>query len=153
MRIGEVAAAARVNVQTLRYYERVGLLPEPARRSSGYRDYDTGTVRRVRFIKRAQELGFTLAEVTDLLALREQSETACEQVEVRASAALERIVEKVRDLERMRSALSEYVSSCRRGRPVAECPLLKTLDRSLEESNASPRTRLRGSTRSRTRQR
>jgi Hg(II)-responsive transcriptional regulator len=132
MRIGEVATAAAVNIQTLRYYERVGLLPAPARHSSGYRAYDGGTVRRVRFIKRAQELGFTLNEIADLLAFREQSETACEQVEARASATLERIDAKLRDLQNMRTALSEYVTTCRRRRPVAECPLLRALDHPAE---------------------
>ena len=70
MRIGEVAAEAAVNIQTLRYYERVGLLPAPDRHPSGYRSYARDAVRRVRFIKRAQELGFTLAEIGELLALR-----------------------------------------------------------------------------------
>jgi Hg(II)-responsive transcriptional regulator len=133
MRIGEVAAQAAVNVQTLRYYERVGLLPSPARRASGYRAYDPHTVRRVRFIKRAQELGFTLAEIGDLLALREESDTACAQVEARASATLDRIAEKIHDLESMRSALSEYVQVCRARRPLADCPLLRALDRPIEE--------------------
>src|SRR5215207_8802008 len=99
MRIGEVAAEAAVNIQTLRYYERVGLLPNPDRRPSGYRAYGRDTVRRVRFIKRAQELGFTLGEIGDLLALRERSASACEQVEGRASATLVRIEEKIRDLQ------------------------------------------------------
>jgi MerR family mercuric resistance operon transcriptional regulator len=130
MRIGEVAAQAEVNPQTLRYYERVGLLPAPERRSSGYRAYDTQTVRRVRFIKRAQELGFTLAEIGELLALRVESETACVQVEARASATLRRIDEKVRDLDRMRGALAEYVDACNTRRPVGECPLLLALDTS-----------------------
>jgi DNA-binding transcriptional MerR regulator len=71
LRIGEVAGRAGVNVQTLRFYERRGLLPEPPRRASGYREYAPESVRRVRFIKRAQELGFTLAEVEELLRLRE----------------------------------------------------------------------------------
>jgi DNA-binding transcriptional MerR regulator len=71
MRIGEVAAEAGVNIQTLRYYERRRLLPEPARSNSGYRTYDPGTVRLVRFIKRAQELGFTLREIEDLIELRQ----------------------------------------------------------------------------------
>ena len=133
MRIGEVAAEAAVNVQTLRYYERVGLLPRPTRRASGYRSYDAHTIRRVRFIKRAQELGFTLAEIGDLLGFREQSESACAQVASRASATLARIAEKIRDLENMRSALSEYVSSCRRREPLDDCPLLRALDRSSEE--------------------
>lgn len=129
MRIGEVAAAAAVNVQTLRYYERVGLLPEPERRSSGYRAYDPESVRRVRFIRRAQDLGFTLGEIADLLDLREQSASACEQVEARASATLGRIREKIRDLESMRAALSEYVTTCHSRRTLGECPLLRALDR------------------------
>ena len=133
MRIGEVAAAAAVNVQTLRYYERVGLLPKPERRSSGYRAYDPQSVRRLRFIKRAQDLGFKLGEIGDLLALREQSESACEQVEARASATLERIREKIRDLESMRAALSEYLTACHSRRPLDECPLLRALDLPTEE--------------------
>ena len=132
MRIGEVAAEAAVNVQTLRYYERVGLLPRPARQPSGYRAYGTHAVRQVRFIKRAQELGFSLAEIGDLLALREQSQTACHQVEARASSTLDRINEKIRDLECIRRALSEYVDSCRKGPPRGECPLLQALDRSID---------------------
>ena len=132
MRIGEVAAEAAVNIQTLRYYERVGLLPAPDRHPSGYRAYAPDAVRRVRFIKRAQELGFTLAEIGDLLALREQSETSCTLVETRAAATLERIAEKVRDLDRMRDALSQYVHACRASRPVDECPLLRALDKSAE---------------------
>jgi Hg(II)-responsive transcriptional regulator len=135
MKIGEVAAEAAVNIQTLRYYERVGLLPEPGRRPSGYRAYHRDTVRRVRFIKRAQELGFTLAEIGELLAFREQSVSACEQVEARASATLVRIEEKIRDLESMRAALTEYVTTCRRPRPLDECPLLRALDR---EAGATP---------------
>ena len=133
MRIGEVAARAAVNVQTLRYYERVGLLPEPGRRASGYRAYDPSIVRRVRFIKRAQELGFTLGEIADLLEFREQSVSACERVEVRASATLVRIEEKIRDLERMREALTEYVTTCRQPQPIGDCPLLRALDRATEE--------------------
>ena len=134
MRIGELAALAAVNVQTLRYYERLGLLPQPARRTSGYRAYATDSVRRVRFIKRAQDLGFTLGEIADLLALRERSVSACEQVEARAAATLHRIDEKIRDLESMRGALFQYVTTCQRREPLGECPLLCALDRPLEES-------------------
>ena len=128
MRIGEVAAEAAVNIQTLRYYERVGLLPKPGRRSSGYRAYEPHTVRRVRFIKRAQELGFTLAEIGELLALRERSENACGEVEARAATTLARIDEKMRNLESMRDALTEYATECRAGRPLGDCPLLRALD-------------------------
>jgi MerR family transcriptional regulator, copper efflux regulator len=128
MLIGQVAAAAAVNVQTLRYYERVGLVPRPARRASGYRTYPPDTVRRVRFIKRAQDLGFTLGEIGDLLALRRQSVTACERAQARAAATLDRIAEKIQDLERMRTGLATYVNACRRSRPLVECPLLRALD-------------------------
>ena len=134
MRIGEVAAGAAVNVQTLRYYERVGLLPKPERGSSGYRSYDALAVRRVRFIKRAQELGFTLAEIADLLALRDDAAVSCDRVESRASATVERISEKIHDLERMRMALSHYVTACRTRKPLSECPLLSALDE--EPSNS-----------------
>ena len=92
MRIGEVAAQAGVNIQTLRYYERRGLLPEPERSNSGYRAYDSDTVRLVRFIKRAQELGFTLREIEDLIELRQSPRRGAE---VRAVAAT-----KVVDIER-----------------------------------------------------
>ena len=134
MLIGQVAAAAAVNVQTLRYYERVGLLPRPARRASGYRTYTRETVRRVRFIKRAQELGFTLGEVADLLALRRQSVSACERAQTSAAATQNRIAEKIRDLERMRAGLATYVTACSRRRPLAACPLLSALDHADDEA-------------------
>jgi len=80
LRTGEVAAQAGVNVQTLRYYERRGLLKEPARRASGYREYPPDSIGLIRFIKRAQELGFTLTEIEDPLRLRNDQETACSEL-------------------------------------------------------------------------
>ena len=97
VRISELADSAGVPTSTVRYYERVGLLPKPERGSSGYRSYDAHAVRRVRFIKRAQELGFTLAEIADLLAFREEAAKSCDRVESRASATVERITEKLLD--------------------------------------------------------
>ena len=132
MRIGEVAAVAAVNIQTLRYYERVGLLPKPDRGPSGYRSYEPQAVRRVRFIKRAQELGFTLAEIADLLGFRDEAAVSCDRVESRASATVARISEKISDLERMREALSQYVGACRSREPLTECPLLGALEREAE---------------------
>ena len=128
MRIGEVAAVAAVNIQTLRYYERVGLLPKPERGPSGYRSYEPQAIKRVRFIKRAQELGFTLAEIGDLLAFRNDAAVSCGGVESRASATVARISEKISDLERMREALSHYVSACRSRETLTECPLLGALE-------------------------
>jgi MerR family copper efflux transcriptional regulator len=125
MRIGEVAAEASVGVQTLRYYERRGLLPKPERQMSGQRTYDAGTVQRVRFIRRAQDLGFTLGEIDGLLALWPDSATSCPQVEQRAASTLERISGKIRDLEQMRGALAPYVNACRDRNALDGCPILR----------------------------
>ena len=127
MRIGEIAAEAEVNIQTLRYYERRGLLAPPTRRASGYRDYERGDVQRVRFIRRAQDLGFTLQEIADLLALQTDTTHSCGAVERRASVTLERIDEKIKDLRRMRTALAKYVNACRDQRSLETCPLLVAL--------------------------
>lgn len=129
MRIGEVAARASVTVETLRYYERRGLLPAPERLQSGYREYEPDTVRRVHFVRHAQELGFTLEEIADLLTLWKDSSTSCDQVADRAAATLLRIDEKMRQLGRMRDALGQYVNACRAKRSLSECPLLETLGR------------------------
>ena len=118
-----IAAAA----SALRYYERRGLLAVPTRRTSGYREYDHGAVQRVRFIRRAQDLGFTLQEIGDLLALQAQSSRSCRAVEQRSSRTLERIDEKINDLKRMRTALAKYVNACRDQRPLEICPLLTAL--------------------------
>ena len=127
MRIGEIAAEAEVNIQTLRYYERRGLLEAPVRRASGYREYGSDDVQRVRFIRRAQDLGFTLQEIGDLLALQVQAAKSCGVVERRASATLARIDTKVADLKRMRTALAKYVNACRDQQSLESCPLLTAL--------------------------
>jgi len=111
MRIGEVAARAAVNIQTLRYYERRGLLPEPQRGSSGYRAYGPDAVRLVRFIKRAQELGFTLREIEDLIELRESPRRGAE-VHAVAAAKVEDIERRIQQLRAMRKALGGLVEAC-----------------------------------------
>ena len=128
MRIGEVATRTEVGVQTLRYYERRGLLPVPRRRPSGYRNYAEETVQRVRFIRRAQELGFTLDDINDLLSLWPDSTHSCDAVQRRAAVALERIDTKLRDLRRMRSALARFATACRDRSSLDGCPLLAALD-------------------------
>ena len=99
MTIGEVAKAAEIGVETVRFYEREGLIAEPPRRRSGYRQYPADTVRRLRFIRRAKELGFTLAEIGELL-----------------------------DLARIQAALTELVRTCRGKGPTSDCPILDALD-------------------------
>ncbi len=127
MQIGEVAAKAAVSIQTLRYYERRGLLPAPERRTSGYRVYSDQALQRVRFIRRAQDLGFTLDEIADLLSLWADSDTSCTAVERRAGAALKRIDTKIHELTRMRGALDHYVAACRARQSLEQCPLLDVL--------------------------
>jgi len=127
MRIGEVARQAGVNVQTLRYYERRGLLREPARRSSGYREYPPDTVRLIRFIKRAQELGFTLAEIEELLRLRSDQRKNCAEVRSAAIAKMEDIEGKIRSLQAMKRALGVLVRSCAGNGSIRECPILESL--------------------------
>lgn len=128
MRIGAVATLARVNIQTVRYYERRGLLPKPSRTDSNYRLYSEESVRRVRFIKRAQELGFTLEEIKELLSLRAAPRTRCADVRTRATAKLQDIDDKVRTLRAMRKALTKLIGECSGQGPVTECPILEALD-------------------------
>lgn len=127
MQIGEVAKQTGVSAQTLRYYERRGLLDQKRRTSSGYREYGANAVRQVRFIRRAQDLGFTLDEIGDLLALWSDSVRSCTAVERRATTTLDRIDAKIADLRRMRDGLSKYVTACRSRASLEQCPLLEGL--------------------------
>lgn len=128
MRIGEVAAKAGVNIQTIRYYERRGLLNEPERRPSGYREYPPDTVRLIRFIKRAQELAFTLAEIEELLRLRKDQRSSCTEVRSAAIAKIEDIEWKIKNLQAMKRALGILVNSCTSNGSIRECPILESLD-------------------------
>lgn len=128
--IGQVASAAHVNVETIRYYERRGLMPPPERSRSGYRQYEPAAVRRLRFVKRAQALGFTLAEIGELLDLRADPVRSCEQVEAEASRAIARIDRQIEELERMREALAPLRRACHERPPGEECPILDALEAS-----------------------
>lgn len=124
----EVAKAAGVNLQTLRYYERRGLVPEPDRRPSGYREYESSTVQRVRFIKRAQQLGFTLEEIAELLALRQVARRARPRAQALAVAKIATVDEKLRQLGAMRSALTQLIEACACEPGSAECPIIEALE-------------------------
>ena len=128
MKIGEVADRGGVNLQTIRYYEREGLLPQPPRLPSGYRVYSEPTVRRLRFIKRAQELGFTLAEIRDLLSLRIDHDRDRSEVRAIAEAKVADIEEKIRTLSAMKEALVRLTEHCSGHGPASECPILESLD-------------------------
>lgn len=127
--IGQVARDAGVGIDTVRFYERQGLIAEPPRKRSGYRQYPVETVQRIRFIRRAKELGFTLEEIAELIALRSTSGRSCADVRAHASERIARIEEKVADLEQMKFALSRLVVTCSGRGSTRECPILESLDR------------------------
>jgi Hg(II)-responsive transcriptional regulator len=127
MRTSQVAARAGVNVQTLRYYERRGLLPEPARLGSGYRSYDPGAVRTVRFVKRAQQLGFSLGEIDALLDLAAGGPASCDAAKAMAGEKLAQLEQKIADLRAMAESLRQLVATCDRSRSNRVCPLLAAI--------------------------
>jgi MerR family mercuric resistance operon transcriptional regulator len=124
LRSGELARRAGVNVETLRFYERRGLLPEPPRRPSGYREYPEDAVERILFIKRAQELGFSLGEIQQLLELRVDPDTSCADVRDRAEAKITDVRQKIRDLRRMERALRRLADACPGEGSTDGCPIL-----------------------------
>ena len=126
--IGKLAKQSEVNIETIRYYERRGLIPKPPRRESGYRQYPRDTVTRIQFIKRAKELGFSLREILELLSLRVDPATTCGDVKKRAEIKIADIEEKIRTLQRMKKALMKLTVECKGRGPVSECPILEALD-------------------------
>ncbi|HET7604209.1 MAG TPA: MerR family transcriptional regulator [Gemmatimonadales bacterium] len=126
--IGRVAAEAGVSIQTIRYYERRGLLAAPGRTASGYRQYSNDAVSRLRFIKHAQELGFSLKEAGELLDLRVQRGTACDAVERSARQKIELVQRKIRGLQRVKQTLESLASACETRRATDVCPILEALE-------------------------
>ena len=128
LKSGALAKKAHVNPETLRYYEREGLLPEPQRSDAGYRLYSDEDVRRVRFIKRAQELGFSLKEVKDLLALKVDASQSASEVKKLAEQKVQDIEAKIHHLQSMKRILHELADTCSGQGPVEQCPILNCLD-------------------------
>ena len=128
MTVGQLAHRGDVNVETIRYYERRGLLPAARRTSSGYRQYDDEAVVRIRFIKRAQELGFSLREIQELLALRVRHGAACAAVERKTREKIAVVREKIDDLERIRRSLERLDAACRARKATEDCPILEALE-------------------------
>ena len=126
--IGKLAKHGGVNIMTIRYYERRGLLPAPARTASGYRLYTDDAVRRLQFIRQAQLLGFSLTEIQDLLSLRMQPGTTCADIRMRAKEKISAVEKKIEDLERIKNALTALAAACRGKGPTAECPILEALE-------------------------
>ncbi len=130
MQIGEVANQSEVGIETIRYYEREGLLAEPHRKPSGYRQYNESVVTRLQFIRRSKELGFTLAEIKELLELWFEADTKCEHVRQRAGQKITDIDEKIRSLQKMKRSLKKVISECESRGSFGDCPLLEGIDNS-----------------------
>lgn len=126
--IGEVARSTGVGVETVRFYEKQALIPKPARKPSGYRQYDADAVRRIRFVLAAKEVGFTLKEIRELLALRVSGRRSCAEVKERALAKLATVDARLAELQRVRAALAHLAASCTGAGPTSACPLLDALD-------------------------
>jgi MerR family mercuric resistance operon transcriptional regulator len=128
MTIGQLARKAGVGVETIRFYERKGLVTEPARRASGYRQYDQDMAHRIRFIRHAKALGFTLREIAGLLELRVEPDSRCSDVLALAEAKIVDVQSRIEKLQRIKLALSDLTRACRKGRSTGPCPILKALD-------------------------
>lgn len=132
--IGQLARRAGVGVETIRFYEREGLLDEPARRPSGYRQYDEAAVARVMFLRRAQRLGFTLRDAKDLLGLKNNPAADRAEVRDKAKQKLADIDQKIRDLTAMRDDLSRLVAECDGVGPAAHCPIIEAINTGPDET-------------------
>lgn len=132
--IGQVARNAGVGVETVRFYERTGLIEQPPRRGSAFREYPVETVRRIRFVVHAKQLGFTLKEIMGLLSLRSRSAESCDSVKEQVEMKIANIEERICGLRGMKSTLRKLAQACERREPTAECPIWDVLD---EENYAS----------------
>jgi MerR family mercuric resistance operon transcriptional regulator len=131
--IGRLARLGGVNLETTRYYEREGLLQEPPRTPAGYRLFPCETVRRLRFIKRAQELGFSLGEIRELLALRMKPGTRREHIRARAQAKIADIEQKIQTLTSMKKTLRNLIERCDGCGSLSDCPILESLDEEVSQ--------------------
>lgn len=126
--IGKLARSAGINIETVRYYERIGIMPEPERKDSGYRQYSPEDLSRLKFILHAKELGFSLKEIGELLELRVDPETNCDDVRQQAEIKIADIEEKIKTLQRIRAALLNLTTACRERKQTSECPILEALE-------------------------
>jgi MerR family mercuric resistance operon transcriptional regulator len=127
--IGKVAHSAGLAIDTVRYYEREGLLEKPARSTSGYRHYRPDVIARLRFIRQAKDLGFSLSEIKELLALRVTPGKSCADVRAHAEHKIADVDRRIASLKRVRGALVRLASACSGKGPVSQCPILEALER------------------------
>jgi len=124
--IGFLAREAEVNIETVRYYQRFGIIDEPPKPFEGYRVYPSETVDRLRFIKRAKQLGFSLKEIAELLELGDGN---CEDIRLHAEVKRSHVEEQIRDLKKLKNTLDTLINSCQSGNGTAHCPIVDTLAR------------------------
>ena len=129
MKIGEVASEAGIGIDAVRFYERQGLIPVPARRPSGYRDYSPDVVLNLRFIRHAKDLGFSLKEIGELLSLESDESATAADVKAAAERKLADIEDRIRALQRMRRVLRGAVDDCPGRGPTTGCSILRSLVR------------------------
>lgn len=127
--IGDLAKQAKVNIETVRYYERRGLIAAPPRNKSGHRQYSRDAVRRTEFIKRSQALGFSLKEIEEILALRVTPESTCADMKSHVAEKLLDVENKIDELARIRGALNRLLERCTGKGPIGSCPILEELYR------------------------
>lgn len=128
MTIGKVSRLIGVGIETIRFYEREGLIPKPPRSASGYRHYASDTIDKLHFIKKAKGLGFTLVEIKELLFLQVNSKTTCADVKRKATKKIKEVEDKITDLKRIKRALVKVTDQCRGSGPGSECPILENLE-------------------------
>jgi MerR family copper efflux transcriptional regulator len=131
--IGQVAKLAGVGIETIRFYEREGIIGKPHRRESGYREFSPNVVSELRFIKRAQELGFSLKEIAELLVIRVDPTENCSPVKRKAEAKISEIRQKIGDLKRMQRVLEKVTRACIASKPITECPILDCFEHASNE--------------------
>lgn len=129
MKIGTVAKKTGIGIETIRFYEREGLIAVPGRGSSGYREYGDAIEIRLSFIRRAKDLGFSLKEIKELLSLKAKPKSKCASVKIKATKKIEEIEEKIGQLESIKWALKELVSTCNTESPTSDCPILDAFER------------------------
>lgn len=134
--IGRIAGKAGVNVETIRFYERKGLIDQPRKPATGgFRSYPHATVSRVKFIRAAQGIGFSLSEISELLSLRADPKTKCRDVRERAREKLMEVDQKIAQLETIRTALRTLIAACPGDAALRECSIIQTLDEAALDSD------------------
>lgn len=126
--IGQIAKQTGITVETVRFYEKKKLVEKPQRSESGYRQYPPETIKRVHFIQRAKEVGFTLKDIGELLDLRQEPGTSCTDIKLRATQKIAEVENKIRDLEIIHDALFSMIKKCKDTGSLSQCPILEELE-------------------------